>query len=111
MIVAWVWLGLAIATEIVGTLQLRTLANGWHVLPAVIVVVSYSASFLLMIPALRTLNVGVSYAIWSGVGTGAIATIGAIWFGDRLNAVAVVGLVLIVAGVVAVTLSGGTSHG
>ena len=73
---AWVFLAGAIATEVLGTLQLHELANGFRVLPATIVTVSYVASFVLMVPALRTINVGVSYAIWSAVGTAAVAGLG-----------------------------------
>jgi len=108
---AWVFLALAIATEVLGTLQLRELANGFRVLPAVIVTVSYVASFVLMVPALRTINVGVSYAIWSAVGTAAVAGLGVVLFDERLNALAVVGIVMIVAGVVLLTASGSTTHG
>lgn len=107
----WVYLGLAIATEVVGTLQLRSLANGFRWVPAIVVTVSYLASFLLMIPALRSINVGVSYAIWSAAGTAAVAGLGAVLFGDRLNWIAVAGIVLIVGGVVLVTASGSATHG
>ena len=107
---AWVFLALAIATEVLGTLQLRELANGFRALPASIVTVSYVSSFVLMVPALRTINVGVSYAIWSAVGTAAVAGLGVVLFDERLNALAVVGIVLIVVGVVLLTASGSTTH-
>jgi len=109
--VAWVFLAGAIATEVLGTLQLRELANGFRVLPAVMVTVSYVASFVLVVPALRTINVGVSYAIWSAVGTAAVAGLGVVLFDERLNALAVVGIVLIVVGVVLLTASGSATHG
>jgi small multidrug resistance pump len=107
---AWIFLALAIATEVLGTLQLRQLADGFRMGPALVVTVSYVASFALMVPALRTINVGVSYAIWSAVGTAAVAGLGAVIFHERLNALGVTGLVLIVAGVVVLTASGSTTH-
>ena len=61
--------------------------------------------------ALRTINVGVSYAIWSAVGTAAVAGLGVVFFDERLNALAVVGIVLIVVGVVLLTASGSATHG
>jgi small multidrug resistance pump len=64
-----------------------------------------------MVPALRTINVGVSYAIWSAVGTAAVAGLGVVLFDERLNALAVVGIVLIVVGVVLLTASGSATHG
>ncbi len=108
---AWLFLGLAIATEVVGTLQLRELADGFRWLPALVVTVSYVASFALMVPALRTINVGVSYAIWSAVGTAAVAGFGVVLFGERLNTMGLIGLTLIVGGVVVLTASGSTTHG
>jgi small multidrug resistance pump len=108
---AWVYLTLAIATEVLGTLQLRELANGFRVVPALVVTISYVASFALMVPALRTINVGVSYAIWSAVGTAAVAGLGVLVFHERLNALGVAGIVLIIGGVVLLTASGSTTHG
>jgi small multidrug resistance pump len=109
--VAWLFLGLAIGTEVIGTLQLRELANGFRILPAAIVTVSYIASFAFMVPALKTINVGVSYAIWSAVGTAAVAGLGVVFFHERLNVLAVTGIVFIVGGVVLLTASGSTTHG
>lgn len=110
LMAAWIFLALAIATEVLGTLQLRQLADGFRMGPALVVTVSYVASFALMVPALRTINVGVSYAIWSAVGTAAVAGLGAVIFHERLNALGVTGLVLIIAGVVVLTASGSTTH-
>jgi small multidrug resistance pump len=106
----WVFLALAIATEVVGTLALRELADGFRLVPAAIVTVSYVASFVLMVPALKSINVGVSYAIWSAAGTAAVAVLGAAIFGDKLNWIAAVGIVLIVGGVCLLTTSGSTTH-
>ena len=108
--VAWLFLLAAIAAEVVGTLQLRELSNGFQAGPAIIVTVSYVASFALMVPALKTINVGVSYAIWSAVGTAAVAGLGAILFHERLNALGITGIVVIIVGVVVLTLSGSTTH-
>src|SRR5947207_14475176 len=108
--IAWLYLAAAIAAEVIGTLQLRTLADGFQVQPAAIVTVSYVASFALLVPALRSINVGVSYAIWSAVGTAAVAGLGAVFFKERLNLVGITGIVLIVAGVVVLTASGSTTH-
>jgi small multidrug resistance pump len=109
--VAWLFLALAIATEVLGTLQLRELADGFRWVPALVVTVSYVASFALMVPALRTINVGVSYAIWSAVGTAAVAGLGVLIFDERLNTLGVVGITLIVGGVVLLTASGSATHG
>lgn len=108
---AWVYLGLAIASEIAATLGLRGLADGFRWLPALGVTLGYVVSFALMVPALRHINVGVSYAIWSAVGTSAIAVLGALFFDERLNLLAIAGIVLIIGGVILVTASGSATHG
>jgi small multidrug resistance pump len=60
--------------------------------------------------ALRQLNVGVVYAIWSAVGTAAVSILGVLLFGERLNWQAVVGMVLLVGGVLVLVGSGSVSH-
>ncbi|GIG64665.1 DMT family transporter [Phytomonospora endophytica] len=108
---AWGLLGVAVVTEVVATLSLRGMAGGGKGWLVAVVVVGYVVSFSVMALALRSLNVGVAYAIWSGVGTAGVS-LAAVWlFGERLNAVAVGGMALIVAGVVVLVSSGATSHG
>jgi small multidrug resistance pump len=108
---AWLWLGLAIASEVLATIQLRELSNGFRWTTFSIVVGGYVASFALLVPALRTINVGVSYAIWSAIGTTAVAILGVVIYHERLNALAIGGIALILIGVVLLTASGSTTHG
>jgi small multidrug resistance pump len=106
---AWLLVAIAIACELTGTLGLRQLANSmawWNIL---IVVLAYAASFTCLGLALRQLNVGVVYALWSGVGTAATSAAGAVIFGERLGWQAIGGMTLIVAGV-CVLLTSGTVH-
>jgi small multidrug resistance pump len=107
---AWLLLSGAITAEVTATLSLRGIANGIRLWPAVVVVAGYLVSFALMAVALRTLNVGIVYAVWSGVGTAGTAAIAAVVYGERLNLTAVVGMVVIVAGVVLLAASGATTH-
>jgi small multidrug resistance pump len=107
---AWLMLAGAIAAEVTGTLALRGTAQELRPLPVLLVAAGYTTAFVLMAYALRTLNVGVVYAIWSGVGTAGVAIAGALLYRERLNLVAIVGLVVIVIGVVILTTSGSTSH-
>ena len=65
---AWVLLAAAIATEVVGTLALRASDGMSHLVPAIIVIVGYVASFGLLAVVLKTMPVGIVYAIWSAVG-------------------------------------------
>ena len=107
---SWLLLAVAIGSELVGTLSLRRLAGGGEWWPLALVVVGYSVSFICLGFALRKLNVGAAYAIWSGVGTAAVSIAGTILFGERLNAQAVAGMSLVVIGVAVLAGSGAVSH-
>lgn len=101
------WLAMAIGTEVVATTALK-LSDGFTRLGwAAIVVVGYGISFYAMSVALRSIPLGVVYAVWSGVGTAAIVLIGFILFREVLDAVKLGGIGLIIIGVV--MLNGATS--
>lgn len=106
----WLMLAGAILLEIVATLTLRGTATAFRPLPLLIVAAGYLGSFTLMAFALRTLNVGIVYAIWSGIGTAGVAIAGTLLFGERLNLTAIAGLTLIVLGVILTVSSGSTTH-
>ena len=106
---AWLFLGLAIVAELGGTLFLRQAAQSPAWWGFVLIAGAYSASFAFMLVALRAINVGVVYAIWSAVGTAAVAAAGALFFGERLGWQAVAGMAIIVLGVV-VLVTSGTVH-
>lgn len=94
------WLALAIGSEIVATVSLK-LSDGFTLpIPAVVVVAGYGLSFYALSITLRSIPLGVVYAIWSGVGTAAIVVIGLFLFRETLDVVRVVGIGLIIAGVV-----------
>jgi small multidrug resistance pump len=67
-------------------------------------IVCYAATFYFLSLALRTMPVGIAYAIWSGVGIVLIALIGLAWFGQKLDLPALIGLALIIAGVIVINL-------
>ena len=99
----WVWLGLAIASEVTATMFLRAAEGFTKVIPSVMVILGYGFAFFALSRALaRGMAVGNAYAVWSGVGVALIALLGTVLFGVRLTPVQVGGLVLVVAGVVAI---------
>ena len=107
---AWVLLVAAIATEVVGTLALRG-SNGFtQVVPSLITVVGYVASFVLLAMVLKSLPVGIVYAIWSAIGIALVAVLGKLLFNDPVPPLAVAGMVLIVGGVILVSASGVKTH-
>ncbi|HEY4888361.1 MAG TPA: multidrug efflux SMR transporter [Candidatus Dormibacteraeota bacterium] len=103
-------LAVAIATEVVGTLALRASDGMSHLVPAIIVIVGYVASFALLAVVLKTMPVGIVYAIWSAVGVALVAVLGKLIFDDPVPPLAMIGIVLIIGGVVMVSLSGVTGH-
>ncbi|RCG26876.1 QacE family quaternary ammonium compound efflux SMR transporter [Sphaerisporangium album] len=104
---AWLLLAAAIASEVLATTALK-LSDGFaHKGWAVVVVVGYVTSFALLARALKLqMEIGVAYAVWSGVGTAAIAVIGALFLGEAMNLAKAGGIVLIIAGVVLLNLAG-----
>jgi small multidrug resistance pump len=108
---SWLFLALAIVAELAGTISLRHVATSPVWWGFVLVALAYSVSFAFMWQALRTLNVGVVYAIWAGIGTAAVAVAGAVLFGERLGWQAISGMAVIVIGVVVLVSSGSVHHG
>ncbi len=96
----WLWLVLAIVTETVGTMALKMSDGFSRLWPSVVTVIAYAASFWLLALVLRTIPVGIAYAIWSGLGIVLIAGMGWVIFSQRLDAPALIGMALIVAGIV-----------
>jgi small multidrug resistance pump len=78
----WILLSLAIGTEIAATVALKASESFSRLGPSVIVVVGYVVSFVLLARALKDLEVGVAYAIWSAAGTAIVAVLG-IWLFDE----------------------------
>ena len=104
---AWVFLVLAIAAEVVGTLSLKASDGFSRLWPSVAVVLGYGVAFTLLAFALKTLDVGPAYALWAGLGTVGAAIGGWLIFSERLSLLTVSGIVIVVIGVVAITLGEG----
>ncbi len=101
----WTALIVAIVFEIAGTTFMK-LSDGFEKLgPSIALVVCYAISFAALTLALKTVDIGVGYAIWSGMGTAAIAVIGVLLFGEVLSAERAFWIMLIVVGVVGLQLS------
>lgn len=96
----WLILGIAIVSEVIATSALKASDGFTRLLPSVIVVVGYGIAFYCLALVLRTLPVGVVYAIWSGVGVALIALVGWLLYGQALDLPAIIGIGLIVAGVI-----------
>jgi small multidrug resistance pump len=105
----WIYLGIAIVSEVIGTSALNASAGFSRLWPSLIVVVGYAVAFYCLSLALKSIPVGIAYAIWSGVGVALIALVGWAIFGQALDAPAIIGIALIVAGVVVLNVFSRTS--
>ena len=101
---SYLLLGLAILAEVLGTSALKASDGFTRLVPSLVTAVAYMVSFYLLSLTLRTLPIGIAYAIWSGVGIVLISAVGWLLYGQRLDAPAVLGLGLIVAGMLVVNL-------
>ncbi|WP_458243060.1 DMT family transporter [Streptomyces sp. MAI_2237] len=99
-------LGAAIAAEVGATTAMKFSEGFSRLVPSLVTVVGYVVSFALLAQTLKTVSVGTAYAIWSGIGTAAIAVIGLLFFGEGMTAAKVAGMALIIAGVVVLNLGG-----
>lgn len=103
-----VYLAFAILAEIIATSALKAsdgFARPWFAAGATI---GYVASFSALAMALRTIPLGVAYAIWSGVGIALLALIGWVVYRQRLEGIELAGIALIVAGVLVLQLGRGS---
>ncbi|WP_417816916.1 SMR family transporter [Tritonibacter scottomollicae] len=107
----YLYLMAAVLAETIGTTALQASQQFTRLLPSVIVVVAYAASFFLMSLTLKYMPVGIVYAIWSGLGIVLIAAIGFIVFGQRIDLPAIAGMMMIIAGILVIHLfSSSSSH-
>ncbi len=97
---SYLYLAIAIIAEVAGTAALKSSEGFTNLLPSIVVVLGYSTAFYFLSLVLKTIPVGIAYAIWSGAGIVLISVVGLAIFGQRLDIPAVIGLGLIVAGIV-----------
>lgn len=97
-------LALAIVAETIGTTALKASEQFTRIGPSLIVVLAYSVSFYLLSITLKTIPVGVVYALWSGLGIVSIAIIGWFVFGQTLDFAALAGMAMIIGGIAVIHL-------
>ena len=102
---AWAYLTLAIVFEIAGTTALKMSEGFARLVPSLLILPAYAASFALLALAVRDIPISVAYAIWSAVGTAAIATIGIALFREPFTLAKVAFIGVIIIGVVGLQLT------
>lgn len=100
----WLLLGLAIVAEVIGTSALKASDGFTRLGPALIVVVGYAVSFYCLSLVLRSIPVGVTYAVWSGLGIVLITLVAYVVYHQTIDLAGLIGMGLIVAGVLVLNL-------
>jgi small multidrug resistance pump len=98
------YLAVAIVAEVIATSFLKSTEGFTRLLPSVVVVLGYVAAFYFLSLTLRTMSVGIVYAIWCGAGIILVALIAWLIFGQKLDLPAVLGMALIIAGVAVINI-------
>ena len=100
----YLYLAVAIFGEVIATSALKA-SNGFSaVLPSILVVVGYSLAFYFLSLTLKTIPLGISYAIWSGVGIVAVSIVGWLLYKQTLDLAAILGMAMILGGVLVIHL-------
>lgn len=100
----YLFLAVAIVAEVIATSALKASEGFTQILPSIAVVLGYGIAFFFLSLTLRTIPVGIAYAIWSGVGIVLVSAVGWVVYGQKLDLAGFVGLGLIIAGVLVVNL-------
>ena len=101
---AYLYLAIAIIAEVAATSALKAAAEFTRLIPSLIVIVGYGVAFYFLTLVLRTIPVGITYAVWSGLGIVLVTIIGAILYKEIPDLPAVIGIGLIVAGVAVINI-------
>lgn len=100
----WLFLLTAIVAEVIATSALKSSAGFSKLWPSVAVVIGYGTAFYFLSLTLRTIPIGIAYAIWSGMGVFLITLIGWLAFKQKLDLAGIIGILLIVAGVLVLNI-------
>ncbi|UPQ82351.1 multidrug efflux SMR transporter [Pseudomonas knackmussii] len=107
----YIYLAIAITAEVIATTSMKALDGFNRPLPLLLVVVGYSISFWMLSLVVKTIPVGIAYAVWAGLGIVLVSIAAALLYQQELDPPAILGMALIVAGVVVIQLfSGSTGH-
>ena len=94
------YLAIAIVAEVLATSALKESQGFSKLLPTLLVMAGYGASFYFLSLVLQTVPIGIAYALWAGLGIVLITIVGAVVFGQKMDLAAILGIALIICGVV-----------
>ncbi|GMH73272.1 hypothetical protein TrLO_g3752 [Triparma laevis f. longispina] len=107
---AWLLLFTAITAEVLGTSCMKSSAGFTNTLPSIGIFIFYGISFTLLPVVMRVIDLSITYAIWSGLGTFGTALIGFGYFGEKVTALKVGGIAIILVGVAMLKYAEGLDH-
>ena len=103
---SWIYLCLAIISEIAGTISMKFSQGFTKILPSILIFVFYGISMVFTNLAIKKIDISVVYTIWSGVGTAAVAIIGYMWFKESMPPIKIISIGLIIFGVIGLSWFG-----
>ena len=106
----WLFLAVAIISEVIATSALKSAEGFTRLTPSLIVIIGYALAFYFLSLTLRTIPIGIAYAIWSGVGVALVSIAGWVIYHQTLNTGALIGIALIISGVIVLSLYSTTGH-
>jgi len=101
---SWLFLAIAIVAEVVATSSLKSSEGFTKLWPSLLVIVSYSTAFYFLSLTLKSIPIGIAYAIWAGLGVVLITVVGWLLYDQKLGFASVLGMALIIAGVVIINV-------
>ena len=104
---AWVYLAIAAAFEVVWAIGLKYTDGFSRLWPSALTITAMIVSFLFLSMAMKTLPVGTAYAVWTGTGAVGVAILGMVLFGESREVARILSIVLIIAGVVGLKVFSG----
>lgn len=105
----WLFLSAAIIFEVIATSSLKSSEGFTKLFPSLIVVVGYGTAFYFLSLTLKSIPVGVAYALWSGLGIILVSLVAWVLHGQKIDAWGAVGIFLIICGVVVLNMLSKTS--
>ncbi|MBC3413088.1 multidrug DMT transporter [Pseudomonas sp. SWRI51] len=106
---AYIYLAIAIVAEVIATASMKAVKGISTPLPLVLMICGYAVAFWMLTLVVRSIPVGIAYAIWSGLGIVLISVAALVIYGQKLDLPAMLGMAMIVGGVVVIQLFSNSS--
>lgn len=102
----WIFLGLAIVAEIIGTLSMKYASVSGEMAGHIVMYFMITGSYILLALAVKKVALGVAYALWEGIGILIITVFSVLWFDESLSPLKIAGLVTLIGGIIMLVKSG-----